>query len=867
MAKIKLQEEIGFKEFEELVDEIVETDPVQTDDEPDTDAEIVLVEDAEDEVDDTDEEGEPKKETKTLYVTNKELLSEINKSKMSFCEIIDPKYFQYDIIVNTPEEVTPEIIDEARIRRAKRLTTEEKIRLKASGAKPLVVKETLITPESLPLEDLTFRVMKLDHIPLDPTRKRKGKGPHANHVKTQFLPFMHMAYINGVLTEVARSHWKGDFVTGEFSLYRGQITDNLARMFMLLVDRYGRRSNWRSYCVDDQTEALTQRGWLGMNEINEADTILSYTEGNLKWSAIHDIHRSEYDGNMFKMTMRGMDSFVTPGHKFVTTAGLVKAEYLKSSDRLVMLGDSLADDVEPQYSDSFVSLLGWILTEGTYEWRHDGGHRGVSLCQLEGPKADKIREAMTDLGLTWREVSSQTMADNEIVDFRIHKSPIRDSIFAAIPDKNLSMKLILSLSNKQKELLVDTMISGDGWRRGNNGNNRSYTQKDKTHIDLFQLLLVLTGHRSTIKRKDNHISFGKETFFHYLNVYSKKFNKAKVETIDFHGGHVSNVGFYGKTKEHYPNVPTIPFKGMVWCPKTEYGCFVARRNGTTYLTGNTYLDEMKGHALLQLSQIGLQFNEAVGDNPFAFYTTSAKNCLAGETKILTKEFGEIEIEKVVGTDVTLLDGNGEWTVCHIYDHGEQTTVATTFTKEGKTVTVRSTMNHGWMADGVAIETMALGTKVSGNNNSINVDNLVEGGVDGYWVVDPSTGVTDPKTEQVYCPVVPTTGSFALASGIHSRNCFTRMLNLEKKNQNIRDDILIMCGSTPSFTRQNDEEHARVMKKELARMGIKPTEDVVDSEDVTDDVTVTDELEEQTPVEIPKKKASVSMYDDIIVQGN
>ena len=46
------------------------------------------------------------------------------------------------------------------------------------------------------------------------------------------------------------------------------------------------------------------------------------------------------------------------------------------------------------------------------------------------------------------------------------------------------------------------------------------------------------------------------------------------------------------------------------------------------------------------------------------------------------------------------------------------------------------------------------------------------------------------------------------------NSFTRVLNIEKKNQSIRDDILQENGLNPSFTRQN-EEYFREDKEKLA----------------------------------------------------
>jgi hypothetical protein len=50
--------------------------------------------------------------------------------------------------------------------------------------------------------------------------------------------------------------------------------------------------------------------------------------------------------------------------------------------------------------------------------------------------------------------------------------------------------------------------------------------------------------------------------------------------------------------------------------------------------GYTYIDEMKGQAILQLSQIGLQFDESKSENPFAYYTAAVTNSF---TRILNVE--------------------------------------------------------------------------------------------------------------------------------------------------------------------------------------------------------------------------------------
>lgn len=50
--------------------------------------------------------------------------------------------------------------------------------------------------------------------------------------------------------------------------------------------------------------------------------------------------------------------------------------------------------------------------------------------------------------------------------------------------------------------------------------------------------------------------------------------------------------------------------------------------------GYTYVDEMRGNAILQLTQIGLQFNESKSNNPFAYYTAAITNSFTG---VINKE--------------------------------------------------------------------------------------------------------------------------------------------------------------------------------------------------------------------------------------
>lgn len=563
-----------------------------------------------------------KKETKIMippvkvkYISNKELLVEIGRSKASFCYFISPEYSSFDAVISSLDLLTPELLAATILIKAAKLSS----------------KTNIVDPSTINPESVVFRVMTDAHLPHETDEKRRKKSSRGEWVtKPNFPPFSHYIVVDGYPVEVGRSHWRDGLHNGRFSLVDGKMSNRLAQMFMLLAEQYSHRGNWRGYCVDQETEALTQRGWLGINDITEDDIILSYDDDKLKWSRIKSIFRDDYDGKMFHLTVVGMDALVTPHHKFVTDKGLKEVELLLEKDKIILTGEYV-EDGSTTYSDAFVELIGWIVTEGNYYFSEERNYCRMTIFQNEGDYAERIRACLNTLDVQYSEFHRDNRENGKpTVAFNLSKA-ISEQIMAVAGDRIMSMPFILSLSQAQRELLINTMIDADGWRTIQECKtvSRRYCQKDIRHVDAFAALCTLAGYRVSAKLQDIESS-GKPTQIYQMNIFSRT-NSSNVENIDFHGGKRSGSG---RGKEHHQNVPTVDYQGRVWCPETEYGSFMARRNGYIYLTGNTYVDEMRAHALVHLAAVGLQFDESRSSNPFSFLTQVIKHCF---TRVLNLE--------------------------------------------------------------------------------------------------------------------------------------------------------------------------------------------------------------------------------------
>ena len=209
------------------------------------------------------------------YLNNKDLLSEIHKSKMSFCWIKSPQYDRPDIIVNDVKEITKSIYDQAKQNQASRLKDlayqSAVADYEGPANKKPKQKEFLVDPSTIEDEDITFRVMDMSHIPDEPGRKKNPRNEAETKAKVNFPAFKHYAKVNGEISEVARSHWKGGLKSGKFSVEHGSITNELGKMYLKLVERYSQRANWRGYTYIDEMrgQALLQLAMIGL-QFNEA---------------------------------------------------------------------------------------------------------------------------------------------------------------------------------------------------------------------------------------------------------------------------------------------------------------------------------------------------------------------------------------------------------------------------------------------------------------------------------------------------------------------------------------------------------------------------------------------------------------------
>lgn len=342
----------------------------------------------------------------------------------------------------------------------------------------------------------------------------------------------------------------------------------------------GRRTRYGGgsfHCVDSETEILTAFGWRRYDEVTEGHSVLTLdmSEGVSRWSPIEAMSVYQGPDQMVLMEGPGHSSLTTPNHRWPVRnqqshGGLGGWQWRTTEDLtinqavpvVVPYGDA---PVDPVYSDSLVELLGWYWTEGNCT----KSNTNIKQSNRTSPQqCELIRAAMWDEfgepGYEPRHLWHEYEQGGDVW-FMMRMAAgvvLRD----LAPDRVVRPEVLRSFTARQMELFIAISEQGDGDHHMGHGRRVFQHLRDVEQNRMLEMACALAGigTSTTVYPRDKSRSgFSCTTHLKkQKNVRPARFRRM------------------------------VPYEGVVWCPSTRDGNWLARRKGSVYWTGNT-LDAAK----------------------------------------------------------------------------------------------------------------------------------------------------------------------------------------------------------------------------------------------------------------------------------
>jgi hypothetical protein len=359
---------------------------------------------------------------------------------------------------------------------------------------------------------------------------------------------------------------------------------------------HGTDSLGRVYCVDEQTEALTIQGWRKHDELQAGDLILALDPATwtMKWTPVQAVHRYGGVHNAVRFGGRTMSVLATAEHRWLTqryygrgkrfVSGWRTTVELTQSDRFPLSAPRGDAPPTKTHSDDLVEFVAWFWTEGSFDWsrrrqqndKRTATTRPISLSLSQSPRANpekcvRIEALLSRLfglpgrfedGAHWHgRINSHTGTCTYRID-RVAAWLVENLVRR--PSKALEPAFLCSLTNEQLELLINVSLLADGYV--DPMGTARLSQDDEERIRGFEMACALAGRPITthfVPRRNRWIT----TLLH------RPF-----------GSPLSNAFRADRPGGTYE---PLQHEGLMWCPTTELGTWLARRDGTIYVTGNS----------------------------------------------------------------------------------------------------------------------------------------------------------------------------------------------------------------------------------------------------------------------------------------
>lgn len=262
------------------------------------------------------------------------------------------------------------------------------------------------------------------------------------------------------------------------------------------------------HCFSEDTEILTEVGWLGIDDIESGVAAWSFdleTERAVldPIEAVWRYSTNDFPEMISLHTQDLGEVLVTPQHSMVwrrANAKRQKAWARRTAESLPqqfsLPASAIGHDHQSVFSDDQIALLAWATTEG-----HVCADGAVSISQKNGLTADRIRGLLDRLGFAYSEYKQS----GDMRAFRLRSG----FLSWAMDDDKVPRWDLTSMSSRQATIFVAEAVLGDGsvsggrkleqimeWLDGGRQPSMTLGAKSDRYIDFVQALCVLNGFKS-----------------------------------------------------------------------------------------------------------------------------------------------------------------------------------------------------------------------------------------------------------------------------------------------------------------------------------------------------------------------------------
>lgn len=267
------------------------------------------------------------------------------------------------------------------------------------------------------------------------------------------------------------------------------------------------------HCFSEDTEILTERGWLGVDEIEVGDHAWTFRleDGRAELEPIKHVWAYGADHASELVSLCNQDSgeiLVTPEHSMVWRRARTKNQSEWSRRTAASLpqqfsipASAVGHEGSLDLSDEHVALLAWVATEG---YLFPDGR--INVSQAAGALSNRIRGLLDRLGIGYGHYKQSYKDGRKDMESFVFRSGF---ISWALDEEKVPRLELMGMSDRQARIFIGESVLGDGHVSGGNKEERvvawlaggpqpTMFLASATHrfLDFTQALCVLSGIKS-----------------------------------------------------------------------------------------------------------------------------------------------------------------------------------------------------------------------------------------------------------------------------------------------------------------------------------------------------------------------------------